>query len=229
MSYYEVCRVIEKKGKFSPKAAEVLRKFGLSSDRLEKLNYKVKCELKIEQGDVILITGPSGSGKSTLMNLLSEQFPADEQISTSQINPPRHARAIDVVDADVKTSIEYLCRAGLSDVVSIVNQYKHLSEGQKWRCKLAAALAANKKVIFADEFCSNLDRLAASVICENIRKFADHYKVTFILASCSEEKLTDLGADAVVLLDSLGVCSVISKYDGYYHIRNAINRCMMTL
>ncbi|MFA5555287.1 MAG: ATP-binding cassette domain-containing protein [Phycisphaerae bacterium] len=229
MEYYNVKTVIEKKGPFSPKAAEVMQMFGLSSDKLEDLSREIKCSIRIDPGNVILLTGPSGCGKTVLLNMLTSLVPEDERVLIDEIKPRGNDRVIDLIDADVKQTLKYFSRAGLCDVVSIINKYKYLSEGQQWRCKMAIAFSMNKKFIIADEFCSNLDSASSAVLCENIRSMADREKMIFLLASSSEEKLHVLAADAVVLMDSLGVCSVLSIYDGYYHIRKALNKCLMKI
>jgi len=82
-----------------------------------------------------------------------------------------------------------------------LNKPVNLSEGQKYRYRLAKALASGKQFIFADEFCSALDRITASVIAWNIRRFADKNKVTFILASSHDDILIDLEPDILIKKD----------------------------
>lgn len=117
--------------------------------------------------------------------------------------------AADRIDADVLMSLRILSVAGLSDVFSVIKPVSQLSEGQKWRFRLAAALASGAKYIFADEFCTNLDRLTAGVIAHKVHKFAKEKKVTFILASCHNDILMDLGPDVLVSLDLTGGVDVL--------------------
>ncbi len=72
-------------------------------------------------------------------------------------------------------------------------------------------MAEGKKVIFADEFCSNLDRITASVISYNVHRFAKENKVTFILASSHEDILLDLQPDTVIVKEFSGPATVIYK------------------
>jgi len=90
-----------------------------------------------------------------------------------------------------------------------------LSEGQKYRFRLAKALASGKQIIFADEFCSNLDRITATVIAYQIRKFATRHKVAFVLASGHEDILADLRPDVVIVKHLNGKTEVHYKY--VYH------------
>jgi uncharacterized protein len=109
---------------------------------------------------------------------------------------------IDCIETGSGTTIEalrLLGYAGLSDVFCMLTSPANLSEGQKYRFRLACCLATGKKVIFADEFCSNLDRITAAVIAYNVRKFAKRNGVTFFLASSHEDILADLQPDVLVV------------------------------
>lgn len=73
------------------------------------------------------------------------------------------------------------------------------------------ALAAGKKFVFADEFCSNLDRITAAVIAYNIHKFAKRGGMTFILAGSHEDILLDLAPDVLVVKELSCQAQVIYK------------------
>ena len=73
------------------------------------------------------------------------------------------------------------------------------------------ALAAAKKFIFADEFCSQLDRITACAISHNIHKFAKRKGVTFILASSHDDILFDLEPDVIVVKALSGSTQVVYK------------------
>ena len=73
------------------------------------------------------------------------------------------------------------------------------------------ALAANKKFVFADEFCSVLDRITAAVISYNIYKFAKRTGTIFILASSHNDILLDLSPDVLIATELSGTTEVIYK------------------
>ena len=73
------------------------------------------------------------------------------------------------------------------------------------------ALATGKKFIFADEFCSELDRITAASISFKLCKFAQKTGTTFILASSHEDTLLDLAPDVLVRKDLSGTTSVVYK------------------
>jgi hypothetical protein len=73
------------------------------------------------------------------------------------------------------------------------------------------AMAAKRKFVFADEFCSELDRITAVVISYNIHKFAKRTGTTFILASSHDDILLDLAPDVLVIKELSEKAQVIYK------------------
>ena len=114
-------------------------------------------------------------------------------------------------DGDFLQELKLLSIAGINDAFCVLNQPRNLSDGQKYRFRLAAALASGAKFIFADEFCCELDRITAAVISYNIQKYAKRTGVTFILASSHEDILLDLAPDVLVVQELSGPTQVIYK------------------
>jgi ABC-type ATPase with predicted acetyltransferase domain len=73
------------------------------------------------------------------------------------------------------------------------------------------ALAAQKKFVFADEFCSGLDGITALVISNSLRRFAKRTDTTFILASSRDDVLLDLAPDVLIEKPLSGPARVIYK------------------
>ena len=193
------------------KVASVMRMFGLDAQRPAGEQNCYRCELEIETGDVVYITGPSGAGKSVLLKELENRIGADKSINLSQIELAEDRAVIDCVEGDFLTSLRLLSVAGLNDVFCVLNRPAYLSEGQKWRFRLAMAIASGKKFIFADEFCANLDRITAGVIAYNIAKFAKRNGTTFLLASSHEDILADLAPDVLVVKEWDSKAKVVYK------------------
>lgn len=185
--------------------------FGLTADRLDEQSVIHSCTLKIKEGDIVYITGPSGSGKTVILEELERQIEPEKRINFSQIELCSDRAVIDCIDGDIISRLKILSLAGLNDVFCVLNGIARLSEGQKWRYRLAKALSKKAEYVFADEFCSGLDRITACVISHNIRKFADRTGTIFILASSHEDILLDLAADVLVLKDFCGPANVIYK------------------
>ena len=106
--------------------------------------------LKIYAGDRIGIVGANGAGKTTLVNILSQRLAPDEgwvklngrYAFVSQLEPAEKQRI----------SPEMASKFGVATVWD-----EKMSGGEKTRFKLAASLAGDSLIIFADEPTSNLD------------------------------------------------------------------------
>jgi ABC-type ATPase with predicted acetyltransferase domain len=214
MPMYSVSKSFSRRGQISEKAAAVMRMFGLTVERLVDRGISHSCTVEINTGDIVYITGPSGSGKSVLLDELEKSVPVSEKVNLSEIELPTDKTLIDCIGDSFIAGLKLLSTAGLNDVFCVLNQPANLSDGEKWRFRLAMALAAGKKFVFADEFCCELDRIMAAVIAYNIRKFAKQAGVTFILASSHEDTLLDLAPDVLVVKELSGHAQVIYKRKG---------------
>lgn len=204
MPEYHIEKTFARYNNLSDKCVSVMRMFGLTKERLDRIDFKCDCTVSIEQGDIIYITGPSGSGKTVILNELQKAIPARQRINLSKIRIPKDKAVVDCIKADLIETLRYFSTAGLADCPALLNKPANLSEGQQWRYRLALALASGRQFIFADEFGSLLDRITAACISHSIRKFADRYKTTFILASAHQDILRDLLPDAIVTRDLSG-------------------------
>ena len=212
MVTYSISRTFKWRGIVTDKVASVCRMFGLSLERLTEQRFTHACRLKIDAGDIVYITGPSGAGKSVLLTELETAVPADKRINLAEIALPDDRTLIDCIDADLSESLRILSIAGLNDCFCILNQPANLSAGQRYRFRLAMALATSKKFIFADEFCSELDDVTAAVISFRLQKFAKRTGTTFILASSRDDFLTDLVPDVLIVKPLSGPAEVIYKH-----------------
>lgn len=219
MATYNISKSFAWQGTISEKNAAVMRMFGLTADRLTENSIQHNCQLEINAGEIVYITGPSGAGKSVLLRELGKAVPAEERINLNDIDLPSDKTLIECIlfdcaqgkDGDLLSALKTLSIAGLNDVFCILNSPANLSEGQKYRFRLACAIRSGKKFIFADEFCSNLDRISASVISHNIQKHARRAGATFVLASCHDDLLTDLQPDVLVIKELSGKTEVVYK------------------
>jgi len=211
MLTYSVSKTFAWQGTISERAAAVMRMFGLTADRLTEASFTVNCQLEINDGDIVYITGPSGAGKSILLGELEKSIPASDKANVNKIKLPDNKSVIDCIDGDFLQALKLLSITGLNDVFCVLNQPANLSDGQKYRFRLAMALASEKKFIFADEFCSELDRITAAVISYNIQRHAKRTGVIFILASSHEDILLDLAPDVLVAKELSGPTQVIYK------------------
>jgi len=211
MPTYNISKTFGWQGQISERSAAVMRMFGLTVDRLTETSFTVNCQLEINNGDIVYITGPSGAGKSVLLRELEKSVPASERVNLNKVKLPSDKTLIDCIDGDFVQGLKLLSIAGLNDAFCVLNQPTNLSDGQKCRFRLAVALGSGAKFIFADEFCSELDRITATVISYNIQRYAKRTGVTFILASSHEDILLDLAPDVLGVQELSGPTQVIYK------------------
>jgi ABC-type ATPase with predicted acetyltransferase domain len=214
MTTYNISKSFSWRGTITEKVASVCRMFGLTIERLKEQRSNYSCRLEINPGDIVYITGPSGAGKSVLLRELEKAIPARNRINLANINLPDDRTVIDCIDTGLLAGLRLLSIAGLNDCFCILNQPSNLSEGEQYRFRLAMALAAGRKFVFADEFTSALDRITASSISYRLRQFADKTGTTFILASSHEDMLLDLAPDVLIRRDFSCPPNVIYKKSG---------------
>lgn len=211
MTTFSVSKSFDWHGAATDMVAQLCRMFGLTVERLSEEQVTHSCRLEIDDGQIVYITGPSGAGKSVLLRELEKCVAPGERINLNDIDLPADKSVIDCIEGNLYMRLKLLSIAGLSDCMCLLNQPSNLSEGQKWRFRLAVALAAKPRFIFADEFCSNLDRITAATVSYNVYKFAKRNGTTFILASCARDILIDLSPDVLLTKPCWGPTEVTYK------------------
>ena len=211
MTTFTLSKRFDWPGPLSDRVRRVCRMFGLTVERLTDRTPTHGCRLSVRPGDIVYITGPSGSGKSVLLGELEQAIPPERSVNLARLGLPQDRTVIDCLNADIVASLKILSAVGLSEVFAILSRPCHLSDGQKYRFRLAQALASGRPYIFADEFSSELDRVTAATVAFNIHRFAKRTETTFILASSHEDILIDLAPDVLVVKDASGPAEVIYK------------------
>ena len=105
---------------------------------------------------------------------------------------------VDCFSGELCDALYFLSLAGLNDAFVFLRKDNELSDGQMYRFRLAQAMAAKPKCVFIDEFCAKLDRITAKIIAANVRKFADKFKTTFVVATTHDDLYEDLKPDVYV-------------------------------
>lgn len=176
----------------SARVLEVAEAFGLGLSDKEFVVFD-NVELTVPKGSVVYITGQSGSGKSLLLRELESQM--DERgLKIANLDKVEllDIPLIDQIGSDMTEGLKYLSIAGLNDAYLYIRKPNELSDGQRYRFKLAKAIESGADVWVADEFLAVLDRVAARVISFTLQKAARAQGVTLIVATTHTDMVRDL-------------------------------------
>jgi ABC-type lipoprotein export system ATPase subunit/GNAT superfamily N-acetyltransferase len=168
----------------------VAEAFGLGVDQQKFVIYD-NVELKISPKDIVYITGDSGSGKSVLLKALKQDL-GEEATDMADIQPDPDKPIIDSVGENLSEALELLSKAGLNDAFLFIRRFRELSDGQKYRYKIAKLMESGKQWWIADEFCSALDRDTAKIVAFNIQKIARQMGKAVIVATTHTDLFEDL-------------------------------------
>ena len=167
---------------------EIAESFGLGLDEKAWTLYD-NLELDIERGDVVYVTGQSGSGKSVVLREL-QRLMADAGQRVASIDDFVFADDTNVIDQLGKTTSDalgLLSMAGLNDAYLFVRKPSEMSDGQKYRLKIAKLIESGADVWVADEFGAVLDRVTAQVVASNLQGAARAVGATVIVATTHED------------------------------------------
>lgn len=183
----------------SARVVEVAEAFGLGLEDKEFVVFD-NLELDVPQGSVVYITGQSGSGKSLLLRDLKSQH---EQRGRSVVNlDDTHLDydlpLIDQIGTSTNDALRLLSIAGLNDAYLFIRKPGELSDGQRYRFRLAKAIESGAQVWVADEFMAVLDRTAAKVIAYSVQKTARKVGATVIVATTHTDMVPDLAPDLFI-------------------------------
>lgn len=200
----------------------VMDAFGLTVRTL-KSHVLGPVSLHAAAGTVTFVAGPSGSGKSMLLTALDEgRWPRGVTIE-GQIDPP----SLDVGWlADLpedqplfdylaskhgpERAFDGLSRVGLSEALLFLKPYAMLSRGQRYRAKLADLMLTDRDVWLIDEFCSDLDPLAARLVAYRLRQTVRRTgRVAFVAAANHRHFIEALRPAQVVQIETGGAVSVV--------------------
>jgi len=175
----------------TPRTIAVAEAFGLGVDQYQRQIIYDNVELKIAPTDIVFISGDSGSGKSVLLKAFKKDL-GPEAVDMTDVEFDPTKPLIDTVGKTVEEGLELLSRVGLNDAFLFVRRYDQLSDGQKYRYRLAKLIESGAQWWVMDEFCSTLDRDTAKIVAFNVQKLARKMGRAVIAATTHIDLFEDL-------------------------------------
>ena len=182
--------------------------FGLGVDDNRAIKIVPQCTVPLPRSSVIFITGPSGSGKTTILRLLAEK--AIEMglhvIRFDELPNLPDMPLVDAFELPLEQVTALLALAGLGDAFVMLRKPSQLSDGQRYRLRLAqmfdiADRSDSSSIILADEFGATLDRLTAKIIARNAQRWVSKSQHTFIAATTHDDLLEALSPSVLIVKD----------------------------
>lgn len=196
------------KAEVTERTLAVCEAFGLGVDEEKRFVVYDNFCLDFSRGDLIYVTGDSGGGKSSLLRAFGGFFGEEAvDLSCLQVNPEEVL--VEGVGRSVEEAVEILSLCGLNDAFLFLRRFKELSDGQKYRYRLAKLVnCLEKRVWLVDEFCACLDRTMAKVVAFLLQRLARKLGKTVVVATTHEDLLDDFQPDIVVRKGVEGEVSV---------------------
>lgn len=182
----------------SARVLEVAEAFGLGLTDKQFVVYD-GLSIRLEPRDVCYVAGQSGSGKSLLLRDIAEQFrQGGVNVYDLADVPLLDVPLVDQIGSTTEEALKYLSQAGLNDAYLFIRKPSELSDGQKYRFKLAKLIESGAEVWVADEFCAVLDRDTAKVVAHNVARVARAHDAILLVATTHDDLREYLGASVTV-------------------------------
>jgi ABC-type ATPase with predicted acetyltransferase domain len=151
--------------------------------------------LDIRPGDVVLFSGPSGSGKTSLLRAVGRQLGA---VDTNRLELP-DVPLVEALPGSVEDRLAVLARCGLAEARLALRRPSELSEGERYRFRIAlAVVTVPPSAVMLDEFAALLERPLAKVVAYNLRRLATRSGVGVLCATTHDDIAEDLNPDVWV-------------------------------
>jgi GNAT superfamily N-acetyltransferase len=118
--------------------------------------------------------------------------------------------------------LELLSKVGLNDAFLFLRSYEQLSDGQKYRYKIAKMMESKAQFWVMDEFAATLDRDTAKIVAYNLEKLARQQGKAVLAATTHTDLFEDLNP-SVHIHKRFGKEIIIS-----YYPNNPAKECSLT-
>lgn len=199
MPHYKLSKSFKTSVERTPRVLEIAEAFGLGLSDKEFVVYD-DLEIEVNPGEVIYFTGQSGSGKSLGLKLVAEQM-GQAGLRVVDLNNVALDPTKPVIDQVGKTTVEaldLLAKAGISDAWIYLRKPHELSDGQRYRLKLAVVMDSGADVWIADEFGAVLDRATAKAVAFSMQKVARREDKTLMVATTHDDLVEELAPNLTI-------------------------------
>ena len=169
--------------------------------------------IRIGPGRIVLLVGPSGSGKTSALAQVERVCGGGCMVH--RVVFPSRAAIIDRVApwAELPEALGFMTVCGLGDANLWVRTFGALSDGEKFRARLARGVAQHSRgraagPLMCDEFGSSLHRRLARAISYGLHKLAVGCGLSLVVACSQEDVIPDLRPHTIVWLLGRGRCRV---------------------
>ena len=197
----------------SDRVVAVSNAFGVGVDDRKEFVIFDHVPLEYNDNDLIYVTGDSGSGKSTFLRVFRdlEEKRGRKCLSFEDIKVNEDCVVIDAVGRSKEEGMNLLAIVGLSEAFIMLRKFKELSDGQKYRFKLAKVIEQDADVFLIDEFGASLDRDMAKTLAFCFQKWARRNGKMLVIATTHRDLIEDFNPD--ILLDKkFGETTEISHF-----------------
>ncbi len=188
----------------TPRLVEVCQRFGVPMTVAGR-QVVDGLDLELRPGTITLVTGPSGSGKSLLLGELAKQVGTARVVG--EVPFPRDVAVLDAVAPrrPMGEALADLTAAGLGEPMLWIRRFEQLSEGERFRARLARAVSLQRRSaswapLICDEFGAVLHRRLAKALASNMRQLASREGLCLVLATSQTDLEGDLQPEQVVRL-----------------------------
>ena len=170
-------------------------------------------KIAVAPGRIVLLLGPSGSGKSTALSAIESQFATACMVQRVAFPPDQAVIDRIAPDKPLSEAIALLTACGLGEAGLWLRPFAALSDGEKFRARLARAIAlhsrsASTAPLLCDEFCSGLHPRVARAIAYNLHKLVVRRGLCAVVACANDDIAADLNPHTIVHLAGGGACRV---------------------
>jgi ABC-type transport system involved in cytochrome c biogenesis ATPase subunit/GNAT superfamily N-acetyltransferase len=185
-------------------------------------------DIEASGGNIVFISGSSGTGKSVLLRALDPNLRGKEtSLNVRSVGASNYSASwlrhlpedIPIFELFAERfsparAMSAMSQVGLSEAFVFVKPFRLLSRGQRYRAMLADLILRNDAVWLIDEFCADLDPLAAKVVAHNLRKnVLKSGRIAFVAAANHEHFIDALRPNRVIYLNLGGSAKFMSFKD----------------